>query len=137
VIQKPLNTLALQKYTHQHRQLYRQIYNFKARMAPKNEGSSSGEESSSGSVPKTEEDYLRRRERNNHAVKKSREKTKAKTKAMMDRVEKLRDENTELEANIEILTKELGILKDLFVAHAGEGISQSVLLNELGPNIKL
>jgi len=105
-------------------------------MAPKNEGSSSGEESSTGSIPKNSDDYLKRRARNNDAVKKSREKSKAKTKAMMERVDKLRNENSELEANIEILTKELGILKDLFVAHAGEGISQSVLLNELG-TIKL
>lgn len=115
-------------------------------MAPKNEGSSSGDESSGGSVGGSvggqkgqgKEEYQRRRARNNDAVKKSREKTKLKTKAMMDRVDKLRDENEELENNIQILTKELGILKDLFVAHAGEGISQSVLLNELGgPNIKL
>ncbi|KAK7085389.1 hypothetical protein SK128_014775, partial [Halocaridina rubra] len=59
-----------------------------------------------------------RRERNNLAVKKSRMKTKMKTQQMMDRVTQLKSENDELEENIKILTKELGILKDMFVAHA-------------------
>jgi len=99
-------------------------------MAPKHEGNiSSGDESSSGNSSRNpnSEDYVRRRERNNQAVKKSRQKSKQKTKAMMDRVDKLRSENEELEENIKILSKELGILKDLFVAHAGEGVSTAIL----------
>jgi len=98
-------------------------------MAPKHDGLSSGEESSSGNPPKTTEEYKRRRERNNEAVKKSRQKSKQKTKAMMERVDKLRNENEELEENIKILSKELGILKDLFMAHAGE--AHGVRLNEV------
>lgn len=42
-----------------------------------------------------------------------------KTQQMVERVTELRTENEELEENIKILTKELAILKDLFVAHAG------------------
>lgn len=42
-----------------------------------------------------------------------------KTQQMVDRVTQLRTENEELVENIKILTKELGILKDLFLAHAG------------------
>lgn len=61
----------------------------------------------------------RRRERNNQAVKKSRQKSKMKTQQMMERVTQLKGENEELEENIKILTKELSVLKDLFVAHAG------------------
>jgi len=91
---------------------------------------SSGEESSGNSSrpPGTNVEYKRRRERNNEAVKKSRQKSKQKTKAMMDRVDKLRNENDDLEENIKILQKELGILKDLFMAHAGE--AHGVRLNE-------
>lgn len=37
----------------------------------------------------------------------------------MERVTQLKGENEELEENIKILTKELSVLKDLYVAHAG------------------
>lgn len=96
-------------------------------MTPKVEGLSgeSGDDSSSGGSTsqrqkvKNTEEYRRRRERNNQAVKKSRQKSKMKTQQMIERVTQLKGENEELEENIKILTKELGILKDLFVAHAG------------------
>ena len=39
---------------------------------------------------------------------------------MMEKVTKLKDENEKLEDNIKILSKELSILKDIFLAHAGE-----------------
>ncbi|KAK3886749.1 hypothetical protein Pcinc_009125 [Petrolisthes cinctipes] len=105
-------------------------------MAPKIEGmsSESGEESSSSGgtssrpVLKTTEEYRKRRDRNNQAVKKSRMKTKMKTQQMQDRVSELLSENEELEENIKILNKELGILKDLFLAHAGN--AHGVQLNE-------
>ncbi|KAK4310627.1 hypothetical protein Pmani_017815 [Petrolisthes manimaculis] len=106
-------------------------------MAPKIEGgmsSESGEESSSSGgtsshpIPKTTEEYRKRRDRNNQAVKKSRMKTKMKTQQMQDRVSQLLSENEELEENIKILNKELGILKDLFLAHAGN--AHGVQLNE-------
>lgn len=104
-------------------------------MAPKVEGmsSDSGDESSgsggsSRRANKGTDEYRKRRERNNQAVKKSRMKTKMKTQQMVDRVSQLRMENEELEENIKILNKELGILKDLFLAHAGN--AHGVQLNE-------
>ncbi|XP_068206785.1 CCAAT/enhancer-binding protein gamma-like [Palaemon carinicauda] len=104
-------------------------------MAPKMEGlsSESGDDSSTGRsssrrLGKNTEEYRKRRERNNLAVKKSRLKTKMKTQEMMDRVTQLKNENDELEENIKILTKELGILKDMFVAHAGH--AHGVKLND-------
>lgn len=95
--------------------------------------SESGEDSSSGRLgsrrlPKSSDEYRKRRERNNLAVKKSRMKTKVKTQNMMERVTQLKTENLELEENIKILTKELGILKDMFVAHAGN--AHGVKLND-------
>ncbi|XP_064082112.1 CCAAT/enhancer-binding protein gamma-like [Macrobrachium nipponense] len=104
-------------------------------MAPKMEGlsSESGDDSSTGRsssrrLVKNTEEYRKRRERNNLAVKKSRLKTKMKTQQMMDRVTQLKTENDELEENIKILTKELSILKDMFVAHAGH--AHGVKLND-------
>ncbi|XP_042222669.1 CCAAT/enhancer-binding protein gamma-like isoform X1 [Homarus americanus] len=112
-------------------------------MAPKVEGvsSESGDDSSGGSSSgtsgsrrpvKNTEEYRKRRDRNNQAVKKSRLKTKMKTQQMIDRVTQLSTENEELEENIKILNKELGILKDLFVAHAVPltGNAHGVQLNE-------
>ncbi|XP_066951545.1 CCAAT/enhancer-binding protein gamma-like [Macrobrachium rosenbergii] len=104
-------------------------------MAPKMEGlsSESGDDSSTGRsssrrLVKNTEEYRKRRERNNLAVKKSRLKTKMKTQQMMDRVTQLKTENDELEENIKILTKELSILKDMFVAHAGH--AHGIKLND-------
>ena len=65
-------------------------------------------------------EYLQRRERNNIAVQKSRQKTRLHAKGMTQRVEKLRSENEHLERQVEILSKELYILRDLFKeAHLG------------------
>lgn len=89
--------------------------------------SSSGRSTSRRSTKNTDE-YRKRRERNNLAVKKSRQKTKMKTQQMMDRVTQLKSENDQLEENIKLLTKELGFLKDMFVAHAGN--AHGVKLND-------
>lgn len=70
-------------------------------------------------LDKDSEDYAARRERNNIAVRKSREKSRAKAKETMQQVERLRKENQELETKVTILSKELSVLKDLFLAHAG------------------
>lgn len=53
------------------------------------------------------------------AVKKSRVKSRQRTQETMERVHKLKTENDMLEEKIKILSKELGFLKDLFLAHAG------------------
>lgn len=68
----------------------------------------------------SESEYRQRRKRNNIAVKKSREKSRARAQMTTARVEELRQENTELEAKINILSKELDLLKDLLVLRAGK-----------------
>lgn len=70
-------------------------------------------------LDKNSEEYKKRRERNNMAVKKSRNKSKARTAQTMDRVNELKAENDRLETKVKILSKELSFLKDLFLAHAG------------------
>uniref|UniRef100_A0A2K5DDV4 CCAAT/enhancer-binding protein gamma n=1 Tax=Aotus nancymaae TaxID=37293 RepID=A0A2K5DDV4_AOTNA len=62
--------------------------------------------------------YRQRRERNNMAVKKSRLKSKQKAQDTLQRVNQLKEENERLEAKIKLLTKELRVLKDLFLEHA-------------------
>lgn len=57
---------------------------------------------------------------NPQAVKKSRVKSRQRTQETMERVQKLKTENDMLEEKIKILSKELGFLKDLFLAHAGK-----------------
>ena len=71
-------------------------------------------------VEKDSEEYRKLRERNNEAVKKSRTRTKLKTQSTLDKVEKLRTENCKLEDRIDGLKKELDLLKELFVSHAGD-----------------
>ncbi|XP_025154930.1 CCAAT/enhancer-binding protein gamma isoform X1 [Harpegnathos saltator] len=53
------------------------------------------------------------------AVKRSRVKSKLRTLHTLERVNQLKVENELLEEKIKMLTKELGFLKDLFVAHSG------------------
>ncbi|KAG8198171.1 hypothetical protein JTE90_006920 [Oedothorax gibbosus] len=83
-------------------------------------------------LDKDSEEYKKRRERNNLAVKKSRSKTKLRTQQTVERVNQLREENEMLEAKIKILTKELSFLKDLFLAHAGSAHNHSLSDAELG-----
>ncbi|XKL66425.1 hypothetical protein PGB90_009845 [Kerria lacca] len=84
----------------------------------------------------SEEDYRKKRDKNNQAVKKSRVKSRLRTQETMERVQKLKTENDMLEEKIKILSKELGFLKDLFLAHAGsqnsniEGVDLESLLSD-------
>ncbi|KAG8556281.1 hypothetical protein GDO81_018004 [Engystomops pustulosus] len=71
------------------------------------------------------EEYRLRRERNNLAVKKSRLKSKQKAQDTLQRVNQLKEENERLEAKIKLLTKELSVLKDLFLEHA-HNLAESV-----------
>jgi len=80
---------------------------------------------SSVNLEKDTEEYRKLRDRNNEAVKKSRTRTKLRTQNTLDKVEKLRGENTKLEDRIEGLKKELELLKELFVSHAGMNINFS------------
>ena len=68
-----------------------------------------------GSFDKYSDEYRRKRERNNEAVRKSRKKTKLKSMETQERVLKLSHENEELKSKLSLLTKELSVLKSLFV----------------------
>ncbi|KAM9826343.1 CCAAT/enhancer-binding protein gamma isoform 1-T1 [Syngnathus typhle] len=70
------------------------------------------------SADKDSDEYRQRRERNNLAVKKSRQRSKQKAMDTQQRVNQLKEENERLEAKIKLLSKELSVLKDLFLEHA-------------------
>lgn len=70
-------------------------------------------------LDKNSDEYRKRRERNNQAVKKSRNKTKEKTQQTLERVNQLRKENEALEIKNKILAKELAFLKTLFLNASG------------------
>uniref|UniRef100_A0A224XPP8 Putative basic region leucine zipper transcription factor n=1 Tax=Panstrongylus lignarius TaxID=156445 RepID=A0A224XPP8_9HEMI len=79
-----------------------------------------------------DDEYRKKRDRNNLAVKKSRVKSRMRTQETMERVEQLKRENDQLEEKIKLLSKELGFLKELFIAHAGNsGVPQNVDLNTI------
>ena len=63
---------------------------------------------------KPNEEYRRRRERNNVAVRKSREKAKLRTRETEERVKILARENDRLQKKNELLQEELGVLRSLF-----------------------
>ncbi|KAK3510255.1 hypothetical protein QTP70_032413 [Hemibagrus guttatus] len=69
-------------------------------------------------LDKDSDEYRQRRERNNLAVKKSRMRSKQKAQDTQQRVNELKEENERLEAKIKLLSKELSVLKDLFLEHA-------------------
>ncbi|XP_044745373.1 CCAAT/enhancer-binding protein gamma [Coccinella septempunctata] len=71
------------------------------------------------------DEYRKKRDRNNLAVKRSRVKSKQKTQETMSRVNQLKQENSVLEEKVKSLTQELGFLKELFLAHASNSANQS------------
>merc|ERR1712071_252315 len=106
-----------------------------------NKGKSSGKVTLN--VERDSEEYRKLRERNNEAVKKSRTRTKLRTQGTLEKVEKLRGENGKLEERIDGLKKELDLLKELFVSHAGTKsmkrlteVDMETLLNEAAPSGK-
>lgn len=66
-------------------------------------------------LPKSSDEYRLRRERNNAAVKKSRFKSKQRTLETQKRVDQLKAENSQLEKQVESLTKELNFMRAIFV----------------------
>uniref|UniRef100_A0A1B0D875 Uncharacterized protein n=2 Tax=Phlebotomus papatasi TaxID=29031 RepID=A0A1B0D875_PHLPP len=78
-----------------------------------------------------DEDYRKKRERNNQAVKKSREKSKMNTIETHRRVENLRVENKVLENEIVNLKKKLKLLKELFIAQAKAKSNNNVDIKEI------
>jgi len=63
---------------------------------------------------KHSDEYRQKRERNNVAVRKSRFKSKQKFIETQGKVEELTEENERLHSKVEILTKELSVLRSLF-----------------------
>lgn len=72
-------------------------------------------------LDKNSQEYREKRERNNIAVRKSREKNRHQVLETQKRVKELEDENAKLQSKIALLSKELKVLKDLF---ASAGVSQ-------------
>lgn len=68
------------------------------------------------SLSKDSEEYRDKRERNNVAVRKSRNKSKQRVLETEKRVKELEDENTQLQNKITVLSKELNVLKSLFAS---------------------
>lgn len=64
-------------------------------------------------LDKNSDEYKRRREKNNEAVRRSREKAKIKYTLTEDRIQKLRAEKKELEAKANGMKKELNVLQEL------------------------
>lgn len=91
-------------------------------MSPKvkeEDGSGAVKSASKRKMPEKQSDeYKEKRQRNNIAVKKSREKSRAKARETQERVTRLKKENEDLEMKVQLLSKELSVLKDLFLAHA-------------------
>ena len=73
------------------------------------------------SVDKHSCEYRQKRDRNNVAVRKSREKSKVRVLDTEKRVKELEEENTQLQSKIALLSKELNVLKSLFTS---AGVSQ-------------
>ena len=66
------------------------------------------------SLDKHSDEYRRRRERNNIAVRKSREKAKMRSKETEEKVKALNRETERLQKRVELLTKELNVLRSIF-----------------------
>ncbi len=70
---------------------------------------------------KDSEEWRQKRDRNNVAVRKSREKSKKRIQETESRVKELEEENRHLQSKITLLSKELNVLKSLFTS---AGVSQ-------------
>ena len=73
-----------------------------------------GSSSKKRQLEKDSDEYRQRRERNNVAVRKSRDKTKMRHIQTESRVQNLTNENDHLKKRVDLLTKELTVLKGLF-----------------------
>lgn len=100
--------------------------------APKKQGGGAA------GVPRNSEDYRRRRERNNVAVRKSREKAKARTRETEDRVKILARDNERLQQKVDLLQKELGLLRSFFAGgpHGGAGMLPEHIHRELAKRLE-
>ena len=67
-----------------------------------------------------DKDYVKKRKKNNEAVKNCREKAKKKADQVAKTIETLKSENGHLEERKKLLSKELGLLKELYKSHGGK-----------------
>lgn len=83
-------------------------------------------------VDKSSDEYRRRRERNNIAVRKSREKAKIRSRETERKVSELVRENDFLRKRVELLSKELNVLKSLL---SNVGVPPDSVDNELAKTL--
>ena len=69
-----------------------------------------------------DEDYVKKREKNNAAVKRARQKAKEKSQQTFKRIQKIKNENKELEERIKALSKELSTMKNIYEKYTGKYI---------------
>jgi len=67
-----------------------------------------------------DEEYIKKREKNNAAVKRARQKAKEKSQQTFRRIQIIKNENKELEERIKAVSKELSTMKDLYAKYTGE-----------------
>ena len=90
-------------------------------------------DSASESVATDDDEYREKRDRNNVAVKKSREKSRQRSRETAEKMERLRRENEELEQRTVELASELRTLKDLLLARAGRSSARRGVLKTEKP----
>lgn len=80
----------------------------------KKDSNHEGNTSSNDGNPMDADEYVRKRERNNIAVRKSRRKAKQRIEETKQRVDDLAKENEDLRIKVQLLQKELNVLRSLF-----------------------
>lgn len=85
-------------------------------------------------VDKSSDEYRRRRERNNIAVRKSREKAKIRSRETERKVSELVRENDILRKRVELLSRELSVLKNVL---SNAGLSPDAIQDELAKSLHL
>lgn len=75
---------------------------------------SKSDANSEGPTSPIGEEYVKKRERNNLAVRKSRKKAKQRIEETKQRVDDLAKENEDLRIKVQLLQKELNVLRSLF-----------------------
>jgi uncharacterized coiled-coil DUF342 family protein len=74
---------------------------------------------SGNGVDKNSMEYREKRQKNNNAVKRSRDKTKQRSQEANQRVNQLMHENEHLKSTVDSMTRELQYLKDMLICQAG------------------
>lgn len=85
-------------------------------------------------VDKSSDEYRRRRERNNIAVRKSREKAKLRSRETERKVSELVRENDVLRKRVELLSRELAVLKNVL---SNAGLSHDSIQDELAKSVHM